>query len=114
MKRRLVCSLVTSMVTAASLLCAGLAQGSERPKQTTVRVIHEIKHDVSASLGELASMTPAQPLPFSPRMLKILPTGPAADVPEIPMADQALQKVELPPVAAVVGLNFDGLGLGQY
>src|ERR1035438_5149144 len=69
MKRRLVCSLVTSMVTAASLLCAGLAQGSERPKQTTVRVIHEIKHDVSASLGELASMTPAQPLPLFPHLL---------------------------------------------
>ncbi len=83
MKRRLVCSLASSLAVAACLLSGDLSQASERPKSGSVRVIHEIKHDVSASLGELSSMTPAQPLPFSPRMLRILPTGPAAtDLPE--------------------------------
>ena len=115
MKRRLVCSLASSLAVAACLLSGDLSQASERPKSGSVRVIHEIKHDVSASLGELSSMTPAQPLPFSPRMLRILPTGPAAtDLPEFPVGDGALQKVQLPPVAAVVGLNFEGLGWGQY
>jgi Abnormal spindle-like microcephaly-assoc'd, ASPM-SPD-2-Hydin len=82
--------------------------------QTTVRVIPELKHDVSAPLAELDRMTPAQPHRFSPRLLKILPTGPASNAPEYPVPDVALQLVALPPVAANLGLNIDGLGQGQY
>jgi Abnormal spindle-like microcephaly-assoc'd, ASPM-SPD-2-Hydin len=82
--------------------------------QSTIRVIHELKHDVSAPLAELDRMTPAQPHRFSPRLLKILPTGPAGNAPEYAMPDIALQQASLPPVAANLGLNIDGLGQGQY
>jgi hypothetical protein len=82
--------------------------------QSSVRVIHELKHDVSATLAELERMTPAQPHRFSPRLLKILPTVPASNAPEYAVPDVALQQVALPPVAANLGLNFDGLGQGQY
>ncbi|MGD0790955.1 MAG: hypothetical protein ABR920_04220 [Terriglobales bacterium] len=83
--------------------------------QSTVRVIREEKHDVSAPLAELDRMTPAQPHRFSPRILKILPTGPSTSLqPESAMPDLALQATALPPVAANLGLNIDGLGQGQY
>src|ERR1700674_2234739 len=82
--------------------------------QSSVRVIHELKHDVSAPLSELDRITPAQPHRFSPRLLKILPTGPVTNAPEYATPDVALQLASLPPVAANLGLNIDGLGQGQY
>jgi hypothetical protein len=82
--------------------------------RNTVRVIREVKHDVSAPLAELDRLTPAQPHRFSPRLLKILPTGPANSLPEYSVSDAALQQIALPPVAANLGLNIDGLGQGQY
>jgi Abnormal spindle-like microcephaly-assoc'd, ASPM-SPD-2-Hydin len=81
--------------------------------QSSVRVIHELKHDVSAPLSELDRITPAQPHRFSPRLLKILPTGPVTNAPEYAAPDVALQQASLPPVAANLGLNIDGLGQGQ-
>ncbi|MBI3646370.1 MAG: hypothetical protein HY233_10445 [Acidobacteriales bacterium] len=59
-------------------------------------------------------MTPAQPNQFSPRVLKVLPTGPATEMPQYAAPDAALQQKVLAPVAATLGLNFEGLGLGQY
>jgi hypothetical protein len=59
-------------------------------------------------------MTPAQPNPFSPRILKVLPTGPVSPVPQYAVADAALQQEALAPVSATLGLNFEGLGKGQY
>jgi Abnormal spindle-like microcephaly-assoc'd, ASPM-SPD-2-Hydin len=59
-------------------------------------------------------MTPAQPHRFSPRLLKILPTGPPSNGPEYAAPDVALQQSSLPPVAANLGLHIDGLGQGQY
>jgi len=103
---------VTLLAFAACFPRPAFAQQSESP--TAPRVIREIKHDVSAPLAELSSLTPAQPYPFSPRILKVLPTSPAPGIAEIAVHDQALQNVQLPPVAAVLGMNFDGLGLGQY
>jgi Abnormal spindle-like microcephaly-assoc'd, ASPM-SPD-2-Hydin len=82
--------------------------------QSAMRVIREEKHDVSAPLVELDRMTPAQPHRFSPRLLKILPTAPPENAPEYPVPDQALQQKILPPVAANLGLNIDGLGQGEY
>jgi hypothetical protein len=82
--------------------------------QGRVRVIHEEKHDVSLPLAELHRLTPAQPHRFSPRLLKILPTSPVNNAPEAPSPDLALQQQPLPPVAANLGLNTDGLGQGQY
>ena len=82
--------------------------------QQTARVIREIKHDVSAPLAELDRLTPAQPHRFSPRVLKILPTSPAVSEREFSEPDIALQATALPPVAANLGLNMDGLGQGQY
>lgn len=103
---------VTFLAFAACVTRPAFGQQPASPQAP--RVIREIKHDVSAQLAELSSLTPAQPYPFSPRMLKILPTSPVPDTTEIGVHDQALQNVQLPPVAAVLGLNFDGLGLGQY
>jgi hypothetical protein len=86
--------------------------------QSKVRVIREVKHDVSAPLAELDRRTPAQPYRFSPRVLKILPTGPGPgnnlNSSSYVLPDGALQASSLPPVAANLGLNIDGLGLGQY
>jgi hypothetical protein len=79
-----------------------------------MRVIKELKHDVSHPLAEMARMTPVQPHPFSPRILKVLPTGPLTPVPEYAVADAALQQQVLPQVAATLGLNFEGLGQGEY
>jgi len=79
-----------------------------------VRVIQEVKHDVSAPLAELHRLTPAQPNPFSPRVLKVLPTGPARAAAPSAVPDAALQQNVLPPVAATLGLSIEGLGLGQY
>jgi hypothetical protein len=95
------------LLTVASVTVSGFAQNR-------VQVIHEQKHDVSVSLFELDRMTPAQPHRFTPRILKILPTAPAETAPEYAEPDRALQQKELPPVAANLGLDIDGLGLGQY
>ncbi len=97
-----------------SVVFSGSAFAQEPQEQSTIRVIREIKHDASATLAELDRMTPAQPHRFSPRLLKILPTAPADNVPEYPEPDAALQQIALPPVAANLGLNIDGLGQGQY
>ncbi|PYX34386.1 MAG: hypothetical protein DMG80_02265 [Acidobacteria bacterium] len=59
-------------------------------------------------------MTPAQPNPFSPRLLNVLRTGPELPVSQYAVADVALQRQALAPVAATLGLNFEGLGLNQY
>ena len=82
--------------------------------RSTVRVIHELKHDVSRPLAELGRMTPAQPNPFSPRLLKVLPTKPVLPTPQYAVPDAALQEQLLPQVSATLGLNFEGLGQGQY
>jgi hypothetical protein len=82
--------------------------------QSRMQVFKELKHDVSPPLAELGRLTPAQPNKFSPRILKVLPTKPVAPVPAYAVADAALQQQALPAVAATLGLNFDGLGQGQY
>ena len=96
------------------LFSLSFAYSAVAQNQSSVRVIHELKHDVSAPLTELDRMTPAQPHRFSPRLLKILPTGPTRNAPEYAVPDIALQQASLPPVAANLGLNIDGLGQGQY
>ena len=80
--------------------------------QNSVRVYRETKHDTSLPLADLARMTPAQPNPFSPRILDILSTGHEAPAQYTQAPDAALQEKNLPNVSATLGLNFDGLGLG--
>ena len=82
--------------------------------QSTVHVYRELKRDVSLPLADLARMTPAQPNPFSPRILDILPTGHDQPAQLNAVPDAALQEQVLPSVSATLGLNFEGLGLGQY
>jgi Abnormal spindle-like microcephaly-assoc'd, ASPM-SPD-2-Hydin len=101
-------------IAATLLVLVSVSAFAQKQKQSKVRVIREAKHDVSLPLAELHRMTPAQLHRFSPRSLKILPTGPAVSVPDYPVPDQALQQAPLPPVAANLGLNIDGLGQGQY
>ena len=80
--------------------------------QNSVQVYRESKHDSSLPLRELIRMTPEQALPFSPRILDILPTGHDALTAYTQAPDEALQSQTLGPVAATLGLNFEGLGLG--
>jgi hypothetical protein len=82
--------------------------------QSTVHVYRELKHDVSLPLADLVRMTPAQPNPFSPRIIDILPTGHEQPAQFSAVPDAALQEQVLPSVSATLGLNFEGLGLGQY
>lgn len=82
--------------------------------QSSVHVYREVKHDTSLPLADLIRMTPAQPNPFSPRILNILPTGHDQPALYTQAPDEALQEKVLPPVSATLGLNFEGLGLGQY
>ena len=84
------------------------------PAQSTLHVIREVKHDVSPPLAELERLTPAQPNPFSLRVLNVLPTGPPPPALQYALKDTALQVRALPLVAATMGLNFEGLGIGQY
>ena len=114
--------IATSFTTAVWLIVAMAvifhlsAAAQSAAAQSKVRVIREVKHDVSAPLAELDRRTPAQPYRFSPRVLKILPTGPGNNLnpSSYMLPDGALQASTLPPVAANLGLNIDGLGLGQY
>jgi hypothetical protein len=80
--------------------------------QSTLHVYREVKHDTSLPLADLIRMTPAQPNPFSPRILDILPTGHEGSAQVSGLPDAALQEQVLPPVSATLGLNFEGLGLG--
>src|SRR5258708_7106290 len=105
--RRLSTAFCGSMLWVAIVPASALAQ-------STVRVIRELKHDVSRPLAELGTMTPAQPHPFSPRLLKVLPTKPMLPPEQYAVADAALQEQALAPVAATVGLNFEGLGQSEY
>jgi len=82
--------------------------------QSTLHIYRELKHDVSPPLAEMIRMTPAQPNPFSPRIIDILPTGHEQPAQLNAVPDAALQEQVLPPVSATLGLNFEGLGLGQY
>ncbi len=79
-----------------------------------IQVMQEVKHDTSAPLADLQTRTPAQPMVFTPKLLKVLPTGPGTAAPASPLPDAALQENAMPQVAATLGLNFDGLGQGQY
>ena len=103
-------ALCVAAIMPAIFTVSALAQNSP----SGVQVVREVKHDVSPPLAELQRMTPAQPFVFSPRMLKVLPVGPAKEVPQFPAPDTALQQQILPLVAATLGLNFEGLGQGQY
>jgi hypothetical protein len=100
-------------VLCGAVICVAVGPVSVRA-QSTVRVIRELRHDVSRPLSELGRMTPAQPHPFSPRLLKVLPTKPVQAVPQYVVADAALQEQALPSVLATIGLNFEGLGQGEY
>jgi len=97
-------------------LCAvGVAVSARaQDSPSAVQVIREVKHDVSGPLVELQRMTPAEPFVFSPRILKVLPVGGSKEAPQYLTVDTALQQNPLPLVSASVGLNFEGLGLGQY
>jgi hypothetical protein len=109
---------VVWLIMAVAMIFHVSAAAQSAGAQSKARVIREVKHDVSAPLAELDRRTPAQPYRFSPRVLKILPTGPGPgnnlNSSSYMLPDGALQASTLPPVAANPGLNIDGLGLGQY
>lgn len=67
-----------------------------------------VHHDVSPALGTI----PSKPHAFFPveKPFRPIPTGPATATP----ADAALQTSAGPPIATTAGLNFAGVGNGDY
>ena len=106
------CSL--GVVTLSLVIIALAISASAQRVPDGLRLIPEVRHDTSAPLADLHRLTPAQPMRFTPKLLKVLPTGPGAPAPPSPVPDAALQQNFMPQVAATLGLNFDGLGQGQY
>jgi hypothetical protein len=80
--------------------------------QDGMQVIREVKHDTSAPLRSLpaAMLAPAFAAPHT--MLPVL--RPGVQVAATARPDAALQTTHLPFVSATLGLNFEGLGQGQY
>jgi hypothetical protein len=104
-----------AVIVCAVTVCAVLANSASAQRLASgVSRMQEVKHDTSAPLWDLQRRTPGQPMAFTPRLLKVLPTGPGAAMPSSPLPDAAVQQQFLPQVAATIGLNFDGLGQGQY
>src|SRR5215813_10051375 len=91
-----------------TLFCALSAFG-----QNKMQVIPEVKHDTSPSLRDLESSLTTQAISAPRRVIPLRLPHPVTKA--APMqADTALQKVDLPLVSATPGLNFEGLGDGQF
>ena len=69
----------------------------------SVRVIHEIKHDVSLPLRDMAKMVPVQKQ--ENREIELRSGG---VIKQLPGADPVVQTEVLPPVSTTDLLNFDG------
>jgi hypothetical protein len=96
-------------------VCALLTVFAVAQKGPVLQVFKEVKHDLSPPLAELQRMTPMRPINFSPRMLKVLPLPPVdRGTTQASAPDVALQEKILGPVSAPLGLNFEGLGKGEY
>ncbi|MBZ5615767.1 MAG: choice-of-anchor D domain-containing protein [Acidobacteriia bacterium] len=106
----LVCNLTSVCLVTVTLLTASVfAKDGRRGMQ----VIAEVKHDTSLPLRDLESSVASQATTAPRRVLPLLfphPVTAAASV----QADTALQNVDLPFVSASPGLNFEGLGQGQF
>lgn len=76
------------------------------------RVIHELKHDTSPPLRELEGLASHQPGTPAQRTIAVRPTHVLP--PSSAQADPALQQSSLPFVSATLGLNFEGIGNGQF
>jgi HYDIN/CFA65/VesB family protein len=95
----------------AIFFCAPSASGQNG--QPRMQVIPEARHDTSPSLRALESSLTSQPI-FSPkRVIPLLLPHPGTTAAAV-QADIVLQKVDLPLVSATPGLNFEGLGRGQF
>ncbi len=81
-----------------------------------MQIIPEIKHDTSVPLRELETGLANQAVAAPRRVMPLLRPHPStAAAPAAPAGiDTALQTIDLPSVAATLGLNFEGLGQGQY
>ena len=77
------------------------AQGIRRG----VTVIHEVKHDVSLPLREMAKMVEVQK--YTNREIELRSH---ALIKQLPGEDTAVQRLQLPPVSTTNLLNFDGQG----
>ncbi len=96
----------------AVLVCTAMLFCGFVLAQEPMQVIKELKHDTSPPLRSLpAAVTNPALLPlqlarpvFKPGIQRAAPAQP----------DTALQTMHLPYVSANLGLNFDGLGQGQY
>jgi hypothetical protein len=84
-----------------------------RDEHRGMQVIPEVKHDTSIPLRDLGSSAASQAAATTRRVMPLLlPNATIVSSPQ--KIDAALQKTTLPSVAATLGLNFEGLGQGQY
>jgi hypothetical protein len=104
---------VRSLTSACLMTVTFLTASVFAKDRGRVMQIAEVKHDKSLSLRDLESSV-ASPATTAPRRVMPLllphPVTAAASV----QIDTALQNVDLPFVSASPGLNFEGLGQGQF
>lgn len=81
---------------------------------TGVHLINEVKHDTSPSLREMMATATPPKSATPPHVIPVHPTRTMPATAAAPVADPALQHTGLPFVAATLGLNFEGVGNGQY
>jgi hypothetical protein len=107
-KEAFVVKKVWSGLVLCILVCSGLAkaqgQSQNAPEPEIQQAIH---HDVSPALRDMQSR-PRSDVPRE-RPLRLVPVGASADQP-----DAALQTSTGPLVATTAGLNFAGVGDGDY
>lgn len=101
------------MASLAMVAVAGFpAVAQDVPVEHNPTIINEQHHDVSPPLAEMIRNMPPESNSMVPHSMQEHGTGRARIVGNIP--DPVGQTVVLPPVSATIGLNFAGVGQGDY
>src|SRR6266700_8453726 len=103
-------NLISACLMAVTFFTASLFAKDRRPG---LQVIAEVKHDTSLSLRDMESSVASQGTVAPMRVMPLLLQHPVTAEASV-QADRALQKVDLPFVSAILGLNFEGLGQGHH
>jgi hypothetical protein len=105
-----VLSLTSACLMAVTFFTAFVFAKDVRPG---MQVIAEVNHDTSLPLRDLESSAASQATAVPRRVMPLLLPHPVTAAASV-QADTAMQKVDLPLVAATLGDNFEGLGDGQF
>ncbi len=103
--------IAAGLLFAAGTVFSGSASAQNVPVQRNPIVIHEDHHDVSPPLIDMIRSMPPQ-THLSRRLMREPATGRPPIVGHGP--DTALQTEKLPNVGVTIGLNFAGVGQGDY